>query len=113
MSDPALFLSRPIAAEQSSRPQEMWVGRPKAAQARAMRPGTSGGVTPSPTPSRTPSPQPPSELGEQAAVDLFYASGFEYDDAVTLGELWNVDPWEAKAEGGRWLDEGRELPGLP
>lgn len=62
---------------------------------------------------RTDEPLPTSALGEQAAVDLFYGSGYEYEDAEVLAGIWNVDTWEAKAQGGRWIDEGRELPVQP
>lgn len=71
-----------------------------------------------PTPSRTPEPRPTpvptsgARLEEQAAVDLFYDSGYVYEDAVALGELWNLDSWEAKAQGGRWIEDGRALPDL-
>lgn len=68
-------------------------------------------ATQSPPPSEVPAPE--AALDEQSAVDLFYASGYEYADAEALGEIWNVDTWEAKAEGGRWIHDGRELPALP
>jgi hypothetical protein len=50
---------------------------------------------------------------EMGAVDAFFGAGYEYDDAVTLGALWNVDSWEAKIAGGQKLIAGETLPVQP
>ena len=50
---------------------------------------------------------------ESAAVDVFFAAGYTYDDAVALGTVWNVDPWEAKVTGGGKLLAGETLPVAP
>ncbi|WP_106211873.1 hypothetical protein [Kineococcus rhizosphaerae] len=55
----------------------------------------------------------PSVDPEQAARDGFYAAGYTYDDAVALGAQWNLDSFEAKAEGGRRLAAGETLPIAP
>ncbi|WP_380159231.1 hypothetical protein [Kineococcus sp. R86509] len=65
------------------------------------------------------SPTAPSDPGtgvgddESAAVDAFFAAGYTYDDAVALGTVWNVDPWEAKVTGGGKLLAGETLPVAP
>jgi hypothetical protein len=51
--------------------------------------------------------------GEMDAVDTFFAAGYTYDDAVALGELWNLDSWEAKIAGGEKLLAGEPLPVAP
>ncbi|WP_432536991.1 hypothetical protein [Kineococcus arenarius] len=45
--------------------------------------------------------------------DAFFAAGYDYDDAVELGEAWNVDAWEAKALAGERLMAGETLPVQP
>lgn len=50
---------------------------------------------------------------ESAAVDAFFAAGYTYADAVALGTVWNVDPWEAKVTGGGKLLAGETLPVAP
>ncbi|WP_432543379.1 hypothetical protein [Kineococcus sp. SYSU DK002] len=50
---------------------------------------------------------------ESAAVDAFFAAGYTYDDAVALGAVWHVDPYEAKVTGGRELLTGGTLPVAP
>ncbi|MFD0481764.1 hypothetical protein ACFQ46_04080 [Kineococcus sp. GCM10028916] len=67
------------------------------------------------------SPTAPSDPGtgvgvgddESAAVDAFFAAGYTYADAVALGTVWNVDPWEAKVTGGGKLLAGETLPVAP
>ena len=49
-------------------------------------------------------------MGDDAAVEVFFAAGYAYDDAVELGELWNVDFYQAKVLGGQALQDGEELP---
>jgi hypothetical protein len=76
--------------------------------------GTRGSTPPPVVPATsTPSPEPtPSQtLSDAAAMDLFYATGYEYEDAYVLAELWQVDTVEAKAKGGRMIAAGEELPG--
>ncbi|WP_432483043.1 hypothetical protein [Kineococcus esterisolvens] len=66
--------------------------------------------------------QPVEQPAEQPAVpaddrapqrDAFFAAGYDYDDAVELGEAWNVDAWEAKALAGERLLAGGTLPVQP
>jgi hypothetical protein len=46
-----------------------------------------------------------------AAVDAYFAAGYNYDDAVTLGKLWNeTDTAQVKADAGRKLLDGQTLP---
>ena len=71
----------------------------------AIAPGSSA---PAPT---APETGAPSE--DTAAVDAFFAAGYTYDDAVTLGTVWKVDAWEAKVSGGEKLLAGETLPVAP
>lgn len=48
-----------------------------------------------------------------AALDAYFAAGYDYDDAVALGGLWNVDPFEAKVSAGEKLLAGETLPVAP
>ncbi|MCI2237143.1 hypothetical protein MN205_01370 [Kineococcus sp. TRM81007] len=66
--------------------------------------------------------QPAEQPVEQPAVpaddrapqrEAFFAAGYDYDDAVELGEAWNVDAWEAKALAGERLLAGGTLPVQP
>ncbi|WP_432504600.1 hypothetical protein [Kineococcus arenarius] len=65
-------------------------------------------------PAEQPVEQPPASADERAAQrEAFFAAGYGYDDAVELGEAWNVDPWEAKALAGERLMAGETLPVQP
>ncbi|WP_432514863.1 hypothetical protein [Kineococcus sp. SYSU DK001] len=94
----------------------VWAGRsaPPRALAPASTPSTSSAPSaPSATATGTPrvGTEPPVlAMDADAARDVFSDAGFGYEDAVPLGELWNVDPWEAKALGGQVLADGDELP---
>ncbi|NAZ88484.1 hypothetical protein GTR00_20670, partial [Kineococcus sp. T90] len=66
-----------------------------------LEPGTAPGAPPAPEDPRAPQ------------REAFSAAGYTYDDAVELGELWGVDPWEAKALAGERLLAGEPLPVLP
>jgi hypothetical protein len=48
-----------------------------------------------------------------AARAAFWAAGYTYQDAVTLGNLWNESSWQAKADGGQKLLDGQTLPIAP
>ena len=49
-----------------------------------------------------------------AAVDAFFAAGYDYDDAVALAKLWkSADPGEAKVAAGKRLLAGKKLPIKP
>ncbi|MBB2901169.1 hypothetical protein FHR75_001957 [Kineococcus radiotolerans] len=67
-----------------------------------------GSSAPAPT---VPVSELPTE--ESTAVDAFFAAGYTYDDAVALGGIWHVSPWEAKVTGGRDLLAGETLPVAP
>ncbi|NAZ77442.1 hypothetical protein GTQ99_18730 [Kineococcus sp. T13] len=47
---------------------------------------------------------------EQAQLDAYFTAGYGWDEAVQLGQLWNVEPGEAKVSAGADLLAGRELP---
>ncbi len=51
--------------------------------------------------------------GSAAAVDAFFAAGHDYDDAVALAAVWNVDPFEAKVTAGQRILAGETLPVAP
>jgi hypothetical protein len=41
----------------------------------------------------------------------FFAAGYDYNDAVALGNLWHEsDPWQVKADAGQKLIDGQTLP---
>jgi hypothetical protein len=50
---------------------------------------------------------------QDAARAAFFAAGYTYADAVTLGNMWNESSWQAKADGGKKLLDGQTLPIAP
>lgn len=47
-------------------------------------------------------------------VDKFFATGYDYDAAVTLGKIWHTaTPYDAKILGGQKLLAGQSLPIKP
>ncbi|WP_041292017.1 hypothetical protein [Kineococcus radiotolerans] len=97
----------------------VWAGTSRSAPPPALAPAgtpSSTAVTspvptaPAPEASRVATEPPVLVMDAEAARDVFFDSGYVYEDAVPLGELWNVDPWEAKALGGQALQNGDELP---
>jgi hypothetical protein len=45
------------------------------------------------------------------ALDAYFAAGYTYDDAITLGKLWNeTDTTQIKADAGQKLLAGQTLP---
>jgi hypothetical protein len=51
---------------------------------------------------------------ESAAIDKFFAAGYDYNDAVQLAVLWKLsDPYAAKVAGGEKLLAGQTLPIKP
>lgn len=89
----------------------VWAGVGRQAAPQPVTPASSAApdapVPSTPVPSSaTSAPGKPDE--EMQAVDLFLAS-YTYDDAVSLGELWHVDSWEAKVRGGQTLENGGTL----
>ena len=49
-----------------------------------------------------------------AARAAYFAAGYDYNDAVALGNLWNEsDPWQVKADAGQKLLDGQTLPIAP
>jgi hypothetical protein len=54
------------------------------------------------------------ESQSQKATGAFFAAGYDYDDAVTLGKMWHeTDLGKVKADAGRKLIEGQKLPIAP
>jgi hypothetical protein len=54
------------------------------------------------------------QLQTQLRVDAFFARGYDYNDAVTLGKLWKTGtPYDAKVLGGEKLLAGETLPIKP
>ncbi|GAA0295655.1 hypothetical protein [Kineococcus aurantiacus] len=91
-----------------------WNVDPWEAKAEGGRELAAGRTLPIAPGSAPAAPLAPSDDGDDmAAVDAFFAAGYTYDDAVTLGETWNVDPWEAKVTGGQKLTAGETLPVAP
>jgi hypothetical protein len=65
----------------------------------------------------TPSPTPPGSApvnGTDAAVAAYFSAGYTYNDAVTLGRMWNIsDTYQVKADAGQKLLAGQTLPIRP
>jgi hypothetical protein len=60
------------------------------------------------TPSGTP------ETPQEKAQTAFFTAGYDYNDAVTLGNLWHeTDLAQVKAEAGQKLLDGQTLPIAP
>ena len=55
----------------------------------------------------TPDPQ------DAAALAAYFNAGYGWDEAVQLGQLWSVEPTEAKVTAGTDLRAGRTLPVSP
>ncbi len=59
-------------------------------------------------------PVPPSgtpETPTNAAVSAFFAAGYTYQDAVTLGNMWNdSNTYQVKIDAGKKLLDGQTLP---
>lgn len=65
-------------------------------------------IPPSGTPVST------TETKADVARDAFFAAGYDYDDAVTLGKMWNQsNTYQVKAEAGQKLLDGQPLPIQP
>lgn len=91
---------------------EQWNLDPFETKAAAGEKVMAGETLPVAPGSSTPQVDPVAD-GEMDAVDSFFAAGYTYDDAVALGELWNLDSWEAKIAGGEKLLAGETLPVAP
>jgi hypothetical protein len=85
-------------------------------------PSASATVPPSRTPSPVPltsravagnSPAAPTGGTPNDAIDAFFAASYQYDDAVTLSQLWQTDAFTAKAIAGQILRDGGSLPVKP
>jgi hypothetical protein len=72
-------------------------GKPAAA-------GGSSAATP-------PAGDPEAAASEAEAVSAFFQAGYDYNDAVKLAKMWHTtDPYSAKVEGGKKLENGETLP---
>jgi len=86
------------------------------AKTRAGQELTAGATLPIAPGSAPAAPDPSAPAGstaDGAAVDAFFAAGYDYADAVTLAGLWGGDPYEAKVSAGRELLAGATLPVAP
>jgi uncharacterized protein YciW len=51
---------------------------------------------------------------DENAVNKYFAAGYTYDDAVTLGKLWTInDTYQVKIDAGQKLLAGQTLPIKP
>src|SRR5262245_46310074 len=80
----------------------------------ATQPPFAGEPSP-PPPSPTPNdPTPPKSSAPPNPTDAFLEAGYDWDDAVRLARLWNLDdPAEAKSRAGRRLLSGKPVPIRP
>ncbi|HVU60114.1 MAG TPA: hypothetical protein VG899_16755 [Mycobacteriales bacterium] len=61
-----------------------------------------------------PSGTPSTAYVDQQARQAFFAAGYDYNDAVRLGQLWHqTDTDQIKAEAGQKLENGQTLPIQP
>lgn len=58
-------------------------------------------------------PAPPDNAANDQAVATFFDDGYDYNDAVQLGKMWNVSSYQAKVAGGKKLENGETLPIQP
>lgn len=64
--------------------------------------------------SSTPSDTNPVSVAQERDFQAFFAAGYDYDDAVALGKIWNEsDIGQVKAEAGQKLIAGDTLPVAP
>ncbi len=96
---------------------QLWhlTGDPATVKAEAGRRLLAGQTLPiAPT---TPVPTPTGSAPVNApdvAVAAYFAAGYTYDDAVTLGKLWNIaDTYQVKTDAGQKLLAGQTLPIKP
>ena len=56
----------------------------------------------------------PNDTAQSRALDAYFAAGYNYNDALTLGTLWHEsDVTQIKAEAGQKLLDGQTLPIAP
>jgi len=61
-----------------------------------------------------PSSVPASTSAQDRALNAYFAAGYNYDDAVQLGKLWNkTDILQIKTDAGQQLLDGQKLPIAP
>ena len=66
---------------------------------------------PAPVPTDTYDPGTAASLKEGAIVDAFYTSGYDFNDATKLAQLWHLkDAYAAKVAGGTKILDGQKLP---
>lgn len=56
-------------------------------------------------------PDPASQ--EVAALDAFFAAGYQWPEVEQLAALWNVDTYETKIQAGQLLLDGQPVPVAP
>jgi hypothetical protein len=89
--------------------QETDIGVIKAQAGQLLLDGETLPIQPS-TPSESATPQ----SSEDQALAAYFAAGYNYNDAVTLGNLWHqTDLTQIKAEAGQKLLDGQTLPIAP
>jgi uncharacterized protein YciW len=67
------------------------------------------------SPAAVTSPSPLTSAQQDAAINAYFAAGYDYNDALALAQLWHMsaDPSTIKAEAGRRLLAGQTLPFKP
>jgi hypothetical protein len=58
-------------------------------------------------------PIPADNPAHDQAMTAFFNAGYTYQDAVKLGNMWNVSSYHAKIEGGKKIENGQSLPIQP
>jgi hypothetical protein len=111
-SDVAVFINAGYGLEDARQLARIWKTKDdlttvKAEAGRRILAGEKLPIKPS-------SPVTPADKKETARVDAFFEAGYDYYDAVKLGELWKTaSPYQAKVEGGKRLLAGQTLPIQP
>jgi hypothetical protein len=90
----------------------VWAGIGRQAAPEPVTPANSAApAAPAPsTPAPSSATSVPGKSDEEMQAVSFFLDSYTYDDAVALGKVWNVDPWEAKILGGQALENGEALP---
>lgn len=88
------------------------IGQVKADAGQKLLAGQTLPISPS-TPT-APSDSAPASSADDPALAAYFAAGYNYNDAVTLGKLWHEsDIGLVKADAGRKLLDGQTLPIAP
>jgi hypothetical protein len=71
-------------------------------------------IAPLPDPKPSPVEEDPISAADQKALDVYFAAGYGWEDAVKLARLWKIkEPGDAKVAAGQRLLDRKKLPFAP